>query len=60
MSQFVYVQPELQVQVFIDGKLTGWIKHHAVNQYYYQPKGSKTKGSYFNTIAEVKRSIEQS
>lgn len=54
-----YVAPEkiVMLKVFNDGTKIGEIIK-GIHGYYYQPKGSKIVGNEFNTIAEVKLSIE--
>ncbi len=48
------------IAVYLDGRISGWIKRSRVGKFYYQPKGSILRGESFDTLAEVKQSIEGS
>lgn len=47
----------IQINVLLDGKTVGVIKQKNL-MFFYKPKGSKITGIPFNTIREVKSSLE--
>lgn len=48
-----------RIWVVLDGRVTGWIEPvTTITGYRYRPKGEKETGDTFDSIAQVKRSIE--
>lgn len=56
-GKITYKAVGVDVRVYLDGRLVGAIKR-STSGWYYQPKGSKTKGEPNHSLAEVKRSLE--
>jgi len=48
---------KLKIDVRCDGKVLGAIKQTTSRMFFYQPKGSKTTGEPFATLAECKASL---
>jgi len=49
----------LQVKVRLDKKIVGCIYKAPAGGFYYRPAGGSVTGETFETIAEVKRSLEE-
>ncbi len=54
-----YKNKDSIVQVLLDNKVVGSIKKNKDGLYQYFPKGSKSSGEPFNTLQEVKKSLEE-
>lgn len=48
-----------KLAVRLDGRIVGHIKKNPGTGWYYQPKGSRSKGEVLPTVQDVKRSLEE-
>jgi len=59
MNKVAYKQSKHSINVFLEGKKVGCIKLIPNHGFTYYPKGSKQHGEVFDTISDVKASLEQ-
>jgi hypothetical protein len=53
-----YKRKNQNFNVYVENKLVGIIKEVPKKQYQYFPKGSKLGGKIFNSVEQVKQSLE--
>jgi len=52
-------QEKKEINVYVDGKYTGTIKHLGEERYQYWPQGKRRFAGEVGTLSEVKKSLEE-